>query len=210
MDENLITKKELLELTGISYGALYRWKRMKLLPDDWFIHRSTFTGHETFFPRDKVLERVEQIQRMKEHMSLDEIARQFSPSVSGDVLMTAAEAAAAGIAPPPIINQFLALNPMEQFDYDSLFELYIFSELIQEGSLGRDEAYEASQAAKNTGDVSEPVIYLLRKYGVVFCLIAGEMQKIVFDKQSTLVATIPVGSKKAALAERLKKKGVSI
>ena len=38
MDENLITKKELLELTGISYGALYRWKRMKLLPDDWFIY----------------------------------------------------------------------------------------------------------------------------------------------------------------------------
>lgn len=49
MEENLITKKELLEITGISYGALYRWKRMKLLPDDWFIHRSTFTGHETFF-----------------------------------------------------------------------------------------------------------------------------------------------------------------
>lgn len=34
MEENLITKKELLEITGISYGALYRWKRMKLLPDD--------------------------------------------------------------------------------------------------------------------------------------------------------------------------------
>ena len=64
MDENLITKKELLELTGISYGALYRWKRMKLLPDDWFIHRSTFTGHETFFPRDKVLARVREIQEL--------------------------------------------------------------------------------------------------------------------------------------------------
>ncbi len=28
MEENLITKKELLEITGISYGALYRWKRI--------------------------------------------------------------------------------------------------------------------------------------------------------------------------------------
>ena len=79
MEENLITKKELLEITGISYGALYRWKRMKLLPDEWFIHRSTFTGHETFFPRDKVLERVAEIQRLKESMSLDEIARLFQP-----------------------------------------------------------------------------------------------------------------------------------
>ena len=43
MDQELITKKELLEITGISYGALYRWKRMKLLPDEWFIHKSTFT-----------------------------------------------------------------------------------------------------------------------------------------------------------------------
>ena len=28
MDEELISKKELLETFGISYGALYRWKRM--------------------------------------------------------------------------------------------------------------------------------------------------------------------------------------
>lgn len=27
MDEDLISKKELLERYGISYGALYRWKR---------------------------------------------------------------------------------------------------------------------------------------------------------------------------------------
>ena len=88
MEENLITKKELLEITGISYGALYRWKRMKLLPDDWFIHRSTFTGHETFFPRDKVLARVEEIQRLKETMSLDEIAQRFRPGPPGEVSMT--------------------------------------------------------------------------------------------------------------------------
>ena len=89
MEENLITKKELLEITGISYGALYRWKRMKLLPDEWFIHRSTFTGHETFFPRDKVLERVAEIQRLKESMSLDEIARLFQPGPPGEVSLTA-------------------------------------------------------------------------------------------------------------------------
>ena len=30
MDEEMISKKELLERYGISYGALYRWKRMGL------------------------------------------------------------------------------------------------------------------------------------------------------------------------------------
>ena len=33
MDPNYISKKELLELYGISYGALYRWKRMGLIPE---------------------------------------------------------------------------------------------------------------------------------------------------------------------------------
>ena len=35
MDEELISKKELLETFGISYGALYRWKRMGLIPEAW-------------------------------------------------------------------------------------------------------------------------------------------------------------------------------
>lgn len=50
MDEDLISKKDLLEQTGISYGQLYRWKRKNLIPEDWFIRKSTFTGQETFSP----------------------------------------------------------------------------------------------------------------------------------------------------------------
>ena len=56
--EKWISKKELLAKTGISYGQLYRWKREKLIPDDWFIKRAAFTGQETFFPRERVLERI--------------------------------------------------------------------------------------------------------------------------------------------------------
>ena len=210
MDENLITKKELLELTGISYGALYRWKRMKLLPDQWFIRRSTFTGHETFFPRDKVLSRVAEIQRLKEDMSLEEIARHFSPEVSGEVSMSAGEVVNLGIVPAPIVNQYLAAKPAEEFDFPGLLELYIFSGLLQEGCLSRDEAMETAEAALEAEEISEPVVYLLRKYGVAFCLTAGEMQQITFDKQSTLAAQVAVGSQKAALTALLKQKGVSI
>jgi len=83
-DEALITKKELLSLTGISYGALYRWKRKQLIPDAWFIHRSTYTGQETFFPREKVLERVAFIQAHKDTHSLDEIAAMLRPTPRRD------------------------------------------------------------------------------------------------------------------------------
>ena len=79
MDEQeLISKKELLTKYGISYGALYRWKRKGLIPDEWFLKRSTVTGQETFFPAKLVCERVETILSMKEDVLLDELARQLS------------------------------------------------------------------------------------------------------------------------------------
>ena len=68
-----ISKKELLNETGISYGQLYRWKRDGLIPEEWFIKRSAFTGQETFFPRDRMLARVKAILALKDTHSLDEI-----------------------------------------------------------------------------------------------------------------------------------------
>lgn len=77
-NENLISKKELLERYHISYGALYRWKRKGLIPDEWFLKKATATGQETFFPEKLVCERIERIQSMKEDVLLDELAKQFS------------------------------------------------------------------------------------------------------------------------------------
>ena len=77
-NEALISKKELLERYGISYGALYRWKRKGLIPDEWFIKKSTVTGQETFFPENLVCERVELIISKKEDVLLDELAKELS------------------------------------------------------------------------------------------------------------------------------------
>ena len=78
MEQQLISKKELLERYGISYGALYRWKRKGLIPEDWFIKKSTVTGQETFFPEQLVCRRVELIQSQKDDHSLDDLARQLN------------------------------------------------------------------------------------------------------------------------------------
>lgn len=78
MEQELISKKELLELYGISYGALYRWKRKGLIPEEWFIKKSTVTGQETFFPRKLICERMELIQKQKDETSLEELSKQFS------------------------------------------------------------------------------------------------------------------------------------
>jgi DNA-binding transcriptional MerR regulator len=80
--EELISKKEVLEKTGISYGQLYRWKRKGLIPEGWFIRRSTFTGQETFFPREKILERIERIKDLKEGHPLDDLAELITRRVN--------------------------------------------------------------------------------------------------------------------------------
>lgn len=72
-----ISKKDLLKETGISYGQLYRWKREGLIPEEWFMRRSAFTGQETFFPKDKILPRIHAILEMKEQYSLEEMAEIF-------------------------------------------------------------------------------------------------------------------------------------
>ena len=77
MDPIYISKKELLELYGISYGALYRWKRMWLIPEDWFLRKSTSTGQETFFRREQIIPRLEQI--LDRSASLEELASQMNP-----------------------------------------------------------------------------------------------------------------------------------
>ena len=77
MEQELISKKNLLERYSISYGALYRWKRKGLIPEEWFIKKATATGQETFFPKDLICERVELIQNQKDDYSLDELSKQF-------------------------------------------------------------------------------------------------------------------------------------
>lgn len=77
MEEELISKKELLNKYGISYGALYRWKRMGLIPEDWFLRRSTSTGQETFFYRQQICPRMELILSRSDR--LDRLAQELHP-----------------------------------------------------------------------------------------------------------------------------------
>ena len=92
MEDNLISKKDLLQRYGISYGALYRWKRKGLIPEEWFLKKSTVTGQETFFDEKTICERIELIIAQKEDTALDELAVRLAPpkEESGIVIVTAA------------------------------------------------------------------------------------------------------------------------
>ncbi len=87
MEEHFISKKDLLQRYGISYGALYRWKRKGLIPEEWFIKKSTVTGQETFFDEQTICRRIELILSRSEEISLDELASQINPPVQSRKLV---------------------------------------------------------------------------------------------------------------------------
>ncbi len=81
-----ITKKELLEVMGISYGQLYRWKRQGLIPEEWFEKRPSSTGQETYLPKKKILTRIEDIKTLMADNSLDELVEMFSYNQKKNVI----------------------------------------------------------------------------------------------------------------------------
>ena len=143
MENKLISKKELLELTGISYGQLYRWKRKNLIPEEWFVRKSTFTGQETFFPKESMLARIDKIKGMKEDRSLDDIAGMFSPVLS-QMALSVEE-----IIDRKIVSQTAIQNYFENKDsggvlsFQVLLALFVLERLLQSGDVGIDEAKKA-------------------------------------------------------------------
>ena len=83
---DLISKKDLLLQTGISYGQLYRWKRERLIPEEWFIKKATVTGQETFFPRQLICDRVELILGKKD-VSLEDLAKELNGKAKTEAVL---------------------------------------------------------------------------------------------------------------------------
>jgi len=172
MDGDLISKKELLELCGISYGALYRWKRKGLIPDDWFIRRSTYTGQETFFPRRKVLRRVELIMSRSENLTLDDLADELSPRGSGQAGHPAAALGRIVSAPTVDLLRELGWEVDREHAFRDLLHAQCADRLLAEGSVTREEIKLALGALRKTPAGAEGlVLCVARKFGVSFALI---------------------------------------
>ncbi len=191
MANDLISKKDLLELTGISYGQLYRWKRKALIPEDWFIRKSTFTGQETFFPRDKILSRIDKIKNMKEDASLDEVAEILSPNpadVHSDKDKLIQEKIVSEVALKIFIETF---GDPVSFEFEKILFVFVLDKMLQSGEINSDEGKlllkaldedYSSFAGKNCD------LIFIRKLGVSTCLIASAPNQIQFESGARVVS----------------------
>ncbi|ASS70403.1 YhbD family protein [Bacillus atrophaeus] len=204
--EQLISKKDLLEETSISYGQLYRWKRKNLIPEEWFIRKSTFTGQETFFPREEILKRVSKIQEMKENLSLDEMRDMLSPRVK-DMKITGGELVERGLISSEVLSVFLKLRNTDNvyFSYQDILSAYVLEGLLQSGNISLDEGKMAVEVLNQSG-LSEikkhTELIILRKLGITTCFVAASSEPIIFEKAVKIAEKIDL----AEASEELKAK----
>jgi len=207
MDEKLISKKELLELKGISYGTLYRWKRKRLIPDEWFIRRSTYTGQETFFPRDLILERVDSILESKEASSLDDLARTFSGGPL-EMSTTLEEMRLGGVISDAAASAAETSFP-GLMDFYGALTAYSVDWPIESGDISAEDAKSIIRnisAFEDKEALLRSTVRLYRKQGVAFCAILHEAPKTHMDVSSKLVFEMNMAQVAAAFKTRLSQK----
>lgn len=197
-----ITKKELLAQTGISYGQLYRWKRQKLIPEDWFIKQASYTGQETIFPREQILSRIQAILDAKDTYSLDELASLLSPEQS-ETALPACTLSQIQLISKEVLQQILETRPKAEYHF---FELVLFaavSAACTQCNLKGPEIQDLLQKSWNAARENQSVnrtLLVLRVGEELHTALLGKDSTIHFDSGVEIIYCSALGE----LADQLK------
>ncbi|HIW35343.1 MAG TPA: YhbD family protein [Candidatus Paenibacillus intestinavium] len=203
--EELISKKDLLIETGISYGQLYRWKRQGLIPDEWFRKQSAFTGQETFFPRRRMVERIHAILAMKDTHSLDEMAELFSP-ISANRIYLLLDIIEAIDVKADVANLCIQLWGKHRFTFQEILLIELFDTMKQDISLSEEECEEwlvtARQWAQHlTGTDMQVIVY--RRGSILQYMMLDNPCKYYLDHYSHFVQKYDLSERSRNLIEKL-------
>ena len=196
-------------MAGISYGQLYRWKRKGLIPEDWFQRKSTFTGQETFFPREKVLARIEKIKSMKdEDVSLDEIADAVSPNL-GEVSLTVGELKDRGVVSAEAADLFCeAVHDCEQpLVFGEVVSLAALDSLLRTGEVSLDEGRVVLDALQENYPAFEgrsADLLFVRRMGLSTALLVSSGAEVKFDRAARVVTRINLSESAEALRAKIR------
>jgi hypothetical protein len=209
MDPDLISKKELLLSAGISYGQLYRWKRKGLIPEDWFVRKSTFTGQETFFPREKVSARIEKIKSMQdEDASLDEIADAVAPNL-GEVSMTIAEIRERGLVSPETAELFSerVCDCDAPLVFGEVVSLSALDSLLRTGEVSLDEGRTVLDALQENYPAFEgrtADLLFVRRMGLSTAMLVSSGAEVRFDRAARVIVRLNLDECAETLRARIK------
>ncbi len=203
MNQDLISKKELLKITEISYGQLYRWKRKKLIPEEWFIKKSTYTGQETFFPKYKVIERIEKIKNMKGDISLDSLADMLSPDLTEKTATEKVLIDRNIVSEATLEFSKKEYGEKEEYNFEQIISLYLLDKMFKSGKIGHSEGKIVFQLfsdkyQKFKGKNCELIFF--RKMGVSSCCMVPDSRELYFEEANKIMEIMNISE----LIEELK------
>lgn len=204
-ESDLLAKKDLLALTGISYGQLYRWKRQNLIPESWFIKQASFTGQETFFPKEKILKRVGAILKLKDQYSLEELAEIFTPELANKVFPASSVRQVEGLN-PNLVELFLEVLEKDNFTFRELLFVYALTEIDRR--LHLEEAVRVELAASIKTWLpqlksSNYQLFICQTKEQKFSLLADEDSTILPDHGSVVLSSLKLNDLASELRSKL-------
>jgi DNA-binding transcriptional MerR regulator len=184
-----ISKKDLLAMTGISYGQLYRWKRERLIPEEWFIKQASFTGQETFFPREQILSRIRSILELKDRYSLDELAKMLSPEVS-KTTYSRVDLEVLQELNPELWKLFDKVFQRDTYEYVEVLMMLLASEIKQQLNLDEDEIQQFMRtilSANLSAKLIEMSVNSVQIQEKLYTILVKEDQIAYFDDRMKVV-----------------------
>ena len=184
-----ISKKDLLAMTGISYGQLYRWKRERVIPEEWFIKQSSFTGQETFFPREQILSRIHSILELKDKYSLEELAKLLSPEVS-KTTYSKEELIRVTELDIELWKLFEDVLQRDSYEYVEVLIMLLASEVKQELELDTDQLVQFIRTIHSANlhhKLIEMTITLVQMVDQFYSILIKEDQMAVLDERMKVV-----------------------
>lgn len=187
-----ISKKDLLKTTGISYGQLYRWKREGLIPEEWFVKRSSPTGQETYFPQEKILKRIHAIQQLKDSYSLEELARILTPEVSNR-LFCEEDLEHFDELDIDVAADFMDAMSKDSFVFLEVLVMIALSQAMVDSAITEEERTHAvSFLSKRMSELhsADYVLELLQAQGHLYVLLKKEGSEVYLDDSLVAIRSI--------------------
>ena len=187
-----ISKKDLLKTTGISYGQLYRWKREGLIPEEWFVKRSSPTGQETYFPQEKILKRIHAIQQLKDSYSLEELARILTPEISNR-LFCEEDLEHFDELDIEVAADFMDAMSKDSFVFLEVLVMIALSQAMVDSAITEEERTHAvSFLSKRMSELhsADYVLELLQAQGHLYVLLKKEGSEVYLDDGLVAIRSI--------------------
>lgn len=205
-DEELISKKQLLRIAQISYGTLYRWKRMNLIPETWFIHKATDIGQATYFPRTKILARIDRIKELKNELTVEQMQELFSANVKS-FKIPLKDFKELEIVSKLSVTAFSANYPSkDMLDFNDVFSMFVVDHLMKLNGFYLEDAKQVLRLLCKYLSVEASKDYqllLLRKMGVPMTVLVHGEEEILLEDNTEIIACANLVEFEEALKDRL-------